>query len=160
MLAAIESFLGGLRDDAAEPNLILTTVLEATCRRPSTRVAALGARALPRPAARRAARPDARELRRPGPRGALRERAGRLVPPAARGRAHGRVRAARRAPDRPGAGDRRAASRAPRRAGRDPRHLDRADLVAGSGIEFSERGAVELPLAGTSREWRLFSVER
>ena len=35
-----------------------------------------------------------------------------------------------------------------------------ADLVAGSGIEFSERGAVELPLAGASREWRLFSVER
>jgi class 3 adenylate cyclase len=35
-----------------------------------------------------------------------------------------------------------------------------ADLVAGSGIEFSERGAVELPLAGTSREWRLFCVER
>ena len=34
------------------------------------------------------------------------------------------------------------------------------DLVAGSGIEFSERGPVELPLAGTSREWRLFSVER
>ena len=34
------------------------------------------------------------------------------------------------------------------------------DLVAGSGIEFSERGAVELPLAGASREWRLFSVER
>jgi class 3 adenylate cyclase len=33
------------------------------------------------------------------------------------------------------------------------------DLVAGSGIEFSERGAVELPLAGASREWRLFVVE-
>ena len=31
------------------------------------------------------------------------------------------------------------------------------DLVAGSGIEFTERGAVELPLAGTSREWRLFT---
>ena len=35
-----------------------------------------------------------------------------------------------------------------------------ADLVAGSGIEFSEHGTAELPLAGTSREWRLFSVER
>lgn len=34
------------------------------------------------------------------------------------------------------------------------------DLVAGSGIEFSERGTVELPLAGSSREWRLFTVER
>lgn len=34
------------------------------------------------------------------------------------------------------------------------------DLVAGSGIEFSERGAVELPLAGASREWRLYVVDR
>jgi class 3 adenylate cyclase len=34
------------------------------------------------------------------------------------------------------------------------------DLVAGSGIEFSERGAVALPLAGASREWRLYNVER
>jgi class 3 adenylate cyclase len=33
------------------------------------------------------------------------------------------------------------------------------DLVAGSGLAFSERGAVELPLAGASREWRLFLVE-
>ena len=31
------------------------------------------------------------------------------------------------------------------------------DLVAGSGLEFSERGTVALPLAGSSREWRLFS---
>lgn len=32
------------------------------------------------------------------------------------------------------------------------------DLVAGSGLEFSERGAFALPLAGASREWRLYSL--
>jgi hypothetical protein len=32
------------------------------------------------------------------------------------------------------------------------------DLVAGSGIEFRERGAVELK--GVPGEWRLFAVER
>jgi hypothetical protein len=34
------------------------------------------------------------------------------------------------------------------------------DLVAGSGIEFTERGVAELPLAGASREWRLSTVDR
>jgi class 3 adenylate cyclase len=34
------------------------------------------------------------------------------------------------------------------------------DLVAGSRIEFSDRGAVALPLPGASREWRLFGVTR
>ena len=34
------------------------------------------------------------------------------------------------------------------------------DLVALSGIAFEERGAVALPLAGASREWRLFAVVR
>jgi DNA-binding SARP family transcriptional activator/pimeloyl-ACP methyl ester carboxylesterase len=34
------------------------------------------------------------------------------------------------------------------------------DLVAGSRIEFSDRGAIALPLAGASREWRLFGVAR
>jgi class 3 adenylate cyclase len=32
------------------------------------------------------------------------------------------------------------------------------DLVAGSGIEFRDRGAVELK--GVPGEWRLFAVER
>ena len=32
------------------------------------------------------------------------------------------------------------------------------DLVAGSGVAFAERGAFALPLAGASREWRLFAV--
>jgi DNA-binding SARP family transcriptional activator/pimeloyl-ACP methyl ester carboxylesterase len=34
------------------------------------------------------------------------------------------------------------------------------DLVAGSRIEFSDRGVVALPLPGASREWRLFGVVR
>jgi DNA-binding SARP family transcriptional activator/pimeloyl-ACP methyl ester carboxylesterase len=34
------------------------------------------------------------------------------------------------------------------------------DLVAGSRLEFADRGAVALPLAGASREWRLFGVVR
>lgn len=32
------------------------------------------------------------------------------------------------------------------------------DLVAGSGIEFAERGTAAIPLAGSSREWRLFAA--
>jgi hypothetical protein len=32
------------------------------------------------------------------------------------------------------------------------------DLVAGSGIEFAERGTFAIPLAGSSREWRLFAA--
>ena len=34
------------------------------------------------------------------------------------------------------------------------------DLVALSGIAFEERGMAALPLAGASREWRLFAVVR
>lgn len=34
------------------------------------------------------------------------------------------------------------------------------DLVAGSGIEFAERGTHAIPLAGSSREWRLFAALR
>ena len=34
------------------------------------------------------------------------------------------------------------------------------DLVAGSGVRFAERGAVAVPLDGRLREWRVFAVAR
>jgi DNA-binding SARP family transcriptional activator/pimeloyl-ACP methyl ester carboxylesterase len=34
------------------------------------------------------------------------------------------------------------------------------DLVAGSGVRFAERGAVAVPLDGRVREWRVFAVAR
>ena len=128
-----------------EPGAVLTTVLEADL--PGVRAAAagLGARALPRPRARRAARPHPRELRRPRPRRALRDRARRQRPAAARRHPHRRVRAATTA-----------GSAAPR--WRSPPSVAQAaapgeilatstvqDLVAGSGIDFAEHGTRDAP---------------
>ena len=79
VLDAIEQFLGGLRDELAEPNLILTTVLEATSPESEHARARSALARFRGAAAGRAARAAARELRRPGPRRPLRERAGRLV---------------------------------------------------------------------------------
>jgi DNA-binding SARP family transcriptional activator/pimeloyl-ACP methyl ester carboxylesterase len=159
VLAAIENFLGGLRDTPAEPNLILTTVLEADL--PDSEHAVLRSalarfrgQPLDAPPGRLRASFDgpARAVRcasalagayaplRAGVHtGECELRDGRLIGPALE-IAAGVARAA-------ASGEILATSTV-------------ADLVAGSGIEFSERGAFELPLAGASREWRLFSVER
>ena len=59
-----------------------------------------------------------------------------------------------------GAGHRRRAwPRPPRRARSSPPRPCTTSS-RGSGVEFEERGAVALPLAGASREWRLFAVVR
>ena len=161
MLAAIEQFLAGLREEPTEPNLILTTVLDAEVPEAEQGIAALGGRPLPRrscstrrtaasarpstappaPCAARARWPRSMPQLRAGVHtGECELRDGRLAGPALEIAAG----VARAAAD-----------------GRDPRHLDRAGpRRAARGIEFTERGAVELPLAGTSREWRLFTVER
>jgi DNA-binding SARP family transcriptional activator/pimeloyl-ACP methyl ester carboxylesterase len=159
VLDAIEHFLGGLRDDVVEPNLILTTVLEVNLPEAEHAVARSAlARFRGQPLD---APPDRMRASFDGPARAVRcasalagafpplragvhtgeceLRDGRLMGPAL-DIAAGVARAA--AP-----GEILATSTV-------------ADLVAGSGIEFTERGAVELPLAGTSREWRLFNVER
>ena len=118
------------------------------------------ARALPRPAAGCPAR-QASAPRFDGPARAVRcaHRARRIAPDPARRRAHGRVRAADGRLVGP-ALEVAAGVAARRGAGEILTTSAVQDLVAGSGIEFAERGAFALPLAGASREWRLFSVER
>ena len=156
VLATIETSSAACATPPTEPNLILTTVLRPTCPRPSTRRCARRSarfrgqpldappgrmrRASTGPPARSAA-PAALAgsfppLRAGVHTGECELRDGRLIGPALE-IAAGVARAA--AP-----GEILATSTV-------------ADLVAGSGIEFSERGAVELPLAGDSREWRLFA---
>src|SRR4051812_42530680 len=159
VLDEIERFLAGLGEVAPEPNLILTTVLEADL--PES-----GHYLLRAPLARFRGHPleapnGCVRARFDGPAGAVRCASalaesvpglragvhtgecelldGRLIGPAleiAAGVAHAAA-----------PGEILATSTV-------------QDLVAGSGIEFSERGTVALPLAGASREWRLFSVER
>ncbi|MBE2316932.1 alpha/beta fold hydrolase [Solirubrobacter sp. CPCC 204708] len=159
VLAAIEQFLDGLRHETAEPNLILTTVLEADVPEREhglvrSAVARFRGQLIDAPPGRVRASFDgpARAVRcacalaeslphlRAGVHtGECELLDGRLTGPALE-IASGVARAAV-------AGEILATSTV-------------QDLVAGSGIEFSERGAVELPLAGASREWRLFTVER
>ena len=159
VLAAIEQFLAGLREEPTEPNLILTTVLDAEVPEAEqgmvrSAVARFRGQLLDSPYNRVRATFDgpARAVRcactlaesmpqlRAGVHtGECELRDGRLAGPAleiaagvARAAAEGEILATSTV----------------------------QDLVAGSGIEFTERGPVELPLAGTSREWRLFTVER
>jgi class 3 adenylate cyclase len=158
VLASIEHFLTDLRAHDAEPNLILTTVLEADVPEAEqslarSTLARFRGQPLDAPPGRIRASFDgpARAVRcasalaesvphlRAGVHtGECELRDGRLVGPAL-DIAAGVVRAAQ-------PGEILATSTV-------------QDLVAGSGIEFTERGAVELPLAGASREWRLFTVD-
>ena len=179
ILDEIEEFLTGVRR-GPEPDRVLATVLFTDIVGSTERAAELGdqrwqraaraapcaraprARPLPRSRDRHLGRRLPRHLRRPRARDPLRVRDSRL------GRAP-RPRDPRRAPhgrDPSCVGDDVARHRrAHRRAGRRARGRAEVlvsstvkDLVAGSGIEFEERGEHELK--GVPGEWRLYAVEQ
>ena len=141
------AFLGGLREAPVEPGLILTTVLEAEVPGVRAGAGALGVRPLPRARARRA-------------RAAACARASTARPARSAARARWRASCPRCAPASTPASASCATAGSPARRWRSPRAspAPRApgeilatstvqDLVAGSGIEFSEHGRVTLDRA-------------
>jgi len=155
VLEEIEAFLGGL-DQHGEPELILTTVLEAEVTGGFTRstVARFRGVALPAPEGRVRASFD-------GPARAVRcASALAEVQPELRAGVH-TGECERRGGTLSGAALDIAASVA--EAARPGEILATStvhDLVALSGVAFEERDAIALPFSGVSREWRLFAVVR
>jgi hypothetical protein len=153
VLEAIERFLVGL-DERPEPDTVLTTVLDTD--RAGEFAAAIIGRfrgiSLDAPAGRLRASFD-------GPARAIRcaKALTELVPELRAGLHTGECE--RRGSSLTGpAPDVAARARSVARPGEILVTSTVHDLVAGSRIEFSESGTIAMPLAGESREWRLFRV--